>query len=109
MVLADSSIIMCLDFFRNNPEQFIEFRTYDEKYILKEETVKQLEEHMNAIISYAKKNYASYFNTSKDSVTLSSIKNSPVSIEEWARKDFKQIADTKYSLRIPSYYLDNIR
>tara|TARA_B100000579_G_C22726986_1_gene802243 strand:- start:762 stop:1052 length:291 start_codon:yes stop_codon:yes gene_type:complete len=95
--------------FSHNPDYFMTFRTYDEKYVLKDDTIKQLELHINNIISLAKKNYASYFNISKNAVSLTSIKESSISVEEWARKDFKKLADEVYSMRIPSYYLNHIR
>ena len=107
MVLKEPSFMLCLEMFDYNPDYFMTFRTYDDKYVLKDDTIKQLELHINNIISVAKKNYASYFNVSKNSVTLSCIKNSSVSIGDWAEKDFKKIADSKYSMRIPSYYLQN--
>ena len=109
MTLSDSSIMLCLEFFSHNPDYFMTFRTYDEKYVLKDDTIAQIEFHINNIISFAKKNYASYFNISKNQVDLTSIKQSPLSVEEWARKDFKQIADSKYSMRIPSFYIKNIK
>ncbi len=108
MTLSDSSIMLCLEIFSHNPDYFMTFRTYDEKYALKDDTITQLEFHINNIISLAKKNYASYFDISKNAVSLTSIKESPISVVDWASKDFKKLADEVYSMRIPSYYLKNI-
>ena len=54
------------------------------------------------------KNYASYFNIHVNKVELETIKNSPLTVKDWTRDDFKKLANERYNLRIPSYYIENI-
>ena len=99
--------IISNEIFSNNPDDCIEL--INGEYSFKNKFIKDIELSVNTIIKHALKNYSTFFDIPINSVFMSDVAISKLTIEEWSAFDFYKIAESRYGKigTIESYYVTN--